>query len=93
MTDNWQEALVGELADSFRRDQALYSIKFCNIEYFLREAIRRTLEQAAERQLAMYAEITQFAMRWNQVVGPDNSYYVTLEQLEAALRQLMEPPK
>jgi ABC-type transporter Mla subunit MlaD len=37
----------------------------------------------------LLAHLTTFAMRNNQVVGEDKEYFVTLAQLEVAIKQML----
>lgn len=38
----------------------------------------------------LLSHLTAWAMGHNQVVGPDDEYYITLTQLDAVIKQLLE---
>ncbi|HZX14952.1 MAG TPA: hypothetical protein VFF49_11210 [Thermodesulfobacteriota bacterium] len=41
----------------------------------------------SEESLEIYSEATKLAMKNNQVVGKNNDYYITLEQLEEIIKR------
>jgi len=46
-----------------------------------------SLMLVSEESLEIYSEATKLAMKNNQVVGKNNDYYITLEQLEEIIKR------
>ena len=81
MTDNWQDEMVNELGTRLVKGDI--GVGDC-----LREAIRRTLDKAAE------AVKVARKKRGDGMHGYDGKdWWNVADEMEAALRQLMEPGK